>query len=41
MLTSAFGLGNLLVVLDQRRRAFQDIWADSAVIELAPLRRRR
>ena len=41
MLTSAFGLGNLLVVMDLRHRAFQDMWADSAVIELGSLRQRR
>lgn len=37
MCTSAFGLGNLLSVMDSRSRAFQDMWADSEMLETGPL----
>lgn len=32
--TSAFGLGNLLLVFDPEKRGFQDIWAKSYVVKL-------
>ncbi len=32
--TSVFGLGNLTVLIDPQRRAFQDIWASTQVVEV-------
>ncbi len=32
LFTSAFGLGNLTVLIDPRKRAFQDMWAKCEVV---------
>jgi uncharacterized RDD family membrane protein YckC len=32
--TSAFGLGNLTVAIDPKKRAFQDMWASTQVVVL-------
>lgn len=36
MFSSAFGLGNLLVIFDMHQKAFQDHWGNCEVILLDP-----
>jgi uncharacterized RDD family membrane protein YckC len=36
--TSVFGLGNLTVPLDPKKRAFQDMWAKTQVLVLPKVR---